>query len=303
MKRIFLLLISTVLILSYFGCSKNTHTNNIKEVNELHNNFKLELPNELENYRDKFEKSIKPFVKITAKQGKTLAWESKFGGNPYLPLGYEYPKDLKGNSMRLLAQINFDEVPDISLFPSKGILQFYISEKDDVYGINFDNPTAQENFKVIYIPEVIKDNSKIMRDFSFINNSDEDYFPIGTECKLQFKIEYEPVGSEDFQFEKLFDSAAYSFFDEIDKGGDQLWDWYDQKYTSAGHKMGGYAYFTQSDPREDKYTEYDMLLLQIDTDDELDIMWGDCGVANFFIKPEDLKNLDFTKVLYNWDCC
>ena len=33
-----------------------------------------------------------------------------------------------------------------------------------------------------------------------------------------------------------------------------------------------------------------------------DIMWGDVGVANFFIRPEDLKNKDFSKVLYNWDC-
>ncbi|MDE5859478.1 MAG: DUF1963 domain-containing protein, partial [Oscillospiraceae bacterium] len=32
------------------------------------------------------------------------------------------------------------------------------------------------------------------------------------------------------------------------------------------------------------------------------IMWGDMGVANFFISENDLKNLDFSKVAYNWDC-
>ena len=31
-------------------------------------------------------------------------------------------------------------------------------------------------------------------------------------------------------------------------------------------------------------------------------MWGDCGVGNFFINAEDLKRLDFSNVLYNWDC-
>ena len=35
---------------------------------------------------------------------------------------------------------------------------------------------------------------------------------------------------------------------------------------------------------------------------EYDIMWGDMGVANFFIEPNALKNLDFTNVLFNWDC-
>ena len=44
-----------------------------------------------------------------------------------------------------------------------------------------------------------------------------------------------------------------------------------------------------------------ILLFQLDTVE--DIMWGDSGVGNFFIREEDLKNRDFTRVLYNWDCC
>ncbi len=33
------------------------------------------------------------------------------------------------------------------------------------------------------------------------------------------------------------------------------------------------------------------------------ILWGDAGVGNFFINREDLKRRDFSKILYNWDCC
>lgn len=33
------------------------------------------------------------------------------------------------------------------------------------------------------------------------------------------------------------------------------------------------------------------------------VLWGDCGVANFFINSEALKKKDFSKVMYNWDCC
>ena len=33
------------------------------------------------------------------------------------------------------------------------------------------------------------------------------------------------------------------------------------------------------------------------------IMWGDVGICNFFISPEALKRRDFSRVLYNWDCC
>ena len=39
------------------------------------------------------------------------------------------------------------------------------------------------------------------------------------------------------------------------------------------------------------------------TGDDSEIMWGDSGVCNFFISDEDLKALNFDRVLYNWDCC
>ena len=65
----------------------------------------------------------------------------------------------------------------------------------------------------------------------------------------------------------------------------------------------GYPAFTQSDPRyyNKEYSKYNTLLLQIDTDEN--IMWGDSGVANFFIDKEDLENNNFNNILYNWDCC
>lgn len=281
---------------NYMGSIVSDEAEGDGEGKEPGNCFQLELPNGLESYREKFEQSVKPFIKITTRKGATLLWESKFGGNPYLPLGYEYPKDSQGNPLRLLAQINFEEVPDIGSFPSHGILQFYISPKDDVFGLNFDKPTDQASFRVIYIPEVIKDYAKLMNDFSFVCNDDE-YFPVGAEGGLEFKVEHAPVGTGDFRFEKLLNTSSYNLFD------DQQADWYEEHYSSAGHKMAGYAYFTQSDPRDTSYQDYDILLLQMDSDDELNMMWGDSGVANFFIRPEDLKNLDFTKVLYNWDCC
>lgn len=69
--------------------------------------------------------------------------------------------------------------------------------------------------------------------------------------------------------------------------------------------MGDILFFTQEDPRgnEKSYAEHEILLLQIDSEDEKGIMWGDSGVANFFISKEDLLNLNFSNVIYNWDCC
>jgi uncharacterized protein YwqG len=76
----------------------------------------------------------------------------------------------------------------------------------------------------------------------------------------------------------------------------------DDFFDSCGHKIGGYAYFTQNDPRDydDKHND-DLLILQIDTDEK--IMFGDSGVANIFINKNDLIEKRFEKAYFNWDCC
>ena len=73
-------------------------------------------------------------------------------------------------------------------------------------------------------------------------------------------------------------------------------------YTRITIKIGGYGYFTQTDPREysPQYKDHKVVLLHMISDDE--ICWGDCGVGNFLIRAEDLENLDFSQVIYNYDC-
>ncbi|GHT37887.1 hypothetical protein FACS189435_3890 [Bacteroidia bacterium] len=77
----------------------------------------------------------------------------------------------------------------------------------------------------------------------------------------------------------------------------------DETLYHATYQIGDYPHFTQDDPRscDDKLKGHIILLLQIDSSD--DIMWGDAGVANFFISSESLRNLDFSNVIYTWNCC
>ncbi|KUP29404.1 hypothetical protein AU384_16870 [Bacillus halotolerans] len=50
------------------------------------------------------------------------------------------------------------------------------------------------------------------------------------------------------------------------------------------------------------YKEHPIMFLQINSDDDIDLLWGDVGIANFFITPDDLRGKDFSNVLYNGDC-
>lgn len=128
---------------------------------------------------------------------------------------------------------------------------------------------------------------------------DKDWnLPISKAHKLTFSLEDGYVSSSDARFNLFFGKDYYDFAHENDN--DELWDKYEEIADTTGHRIGGYAYFTQWDPRHDMEEEY-LLLLQIDSVNE-HICWGDAGVANIFIKREDLIKKDFSKVFYSWDC-
>ena len=45
------------------------------------------------------------------------------------------------------------------------------------------------------------------------------------------------------------------------------------------------------------------LLLQIDTDDDAHMMWGDCGLLYFHISGQGLARRDFSQTLMVMQCC
>ena len=260
----------------------------------------LSLSPDLEPLRATIEATLQPFIKLIPHHPQEVSqltlWQSKIGGLPYFPKNQPYPTNNRGRPLFLLAQLNFAEIPSLKGFPTTGILQFYIAD-DDFFGLDFDRQTSQQNFRVLYFPEVTpylepsdQNEGHLITDFSFL--PEPQYFPLSTSCALQFEAGNEPVGISDYQFEKYFKEFDESLYGE-----------YAQYFSGNGHKLGGYASFTQEDPRTFLIEgELYRLLLQLDTDDSIDMMWGDCGVGNFFIKDEDLQNLNFSNVLYHWDC-
>jgi uncharacterized protein YwqG len=127
------------------------------------------------------------------------------------------------------------------------------------------------------------------------NPYQEDYkelLPFDKEGKMHFELKEMPISCSCERFNGLFEGITFNEEQE-----DKIWD----KFDGAGSRVGGYPYFVQSEPAY--YDEYNILLLQLDVDDECGIMFGDSGNCNFFIKEEDLKNRDFSKVEYDWQCC
>jgi len=266
--------------------------------------LEIDLPNELLVYKEKIEGTIKPLIEIKAKAEDHLRlWQSKFGGFPYFPKGLQYPTDSKGQAMFLLAQINFGETPKLESFPDKGILQFYISGGNDFYGACFESPAKQDDFKILYFPEVTEDESFLVTGFDF--PPEPNTLPIDIQSSLTFNLKHAPIPTADYQFESRILNLDPKSKHKIYKDYQVVYEEYEKLFASEGHKLGGYPYFTQYDPRDSKiYNGVNYrLLFQMDTDDKAGIMWGDSGVANFFITEQDLVDKNFSRVSYNWDCC
>jgi uncharacterized protein YwqG len=223
--------------------------------------------------------------------------QSKFGHYPQMPADFEYPRGSDGNYLYPLAQINFRESPPLAGYPASGFLQFYISVTDEAYGMDFTDGRSQKNSRVLYFEEHEVENHKT--DFSFLHDIiKSDMSPVYKPHALTFSAKEQYFGMGDIHYEAITGKIINGICSKYPEIEDELMESLYDAPGSNGHKIGGYAYFTQSDPREDD--DDSIVLLQIDSDTE--IMWGDVGVANFFIHPDDLAKKDFSKVLYNWDC-
>ncbi|MDX2240884.1 MAG: YwqG family protein [Leptolyngbyaceae cyanobacterium bins.302] len=269
------------------------------------------MPKALQRVREEFLATKTSFIHIEPFEtdDPLELWTSKYRGLPYLPLGTEYPTSIDGDALVFLAQINFAEVPVLADYPTSGILQFFISD-NDLYGLEFVSSGAdvsqqfalqqqQNYFRVIYYPEVITNVEHLVTDFDFLLNETEEFVPIENQCRLEFSLREEYVGFSDYQFTKLLGTNFLQSLNEED--ADEFLD--SEIINNAGNKIGGYAFFTQSDVRElAPVDENWRLLLQIDEAENAEIMWGDVGVGNFFIEEKDLRNLNFSRVVYNWDC-
>lgn len=280
------------------------------------------FPEELKELEALIRSTIKPYIHLTLLPATEplSVFTSKVGGDPFWLADEPYPTDSRGYPMPLLAQINFEEMPPLEDFPTEGILQFYISVMNGSYGKNdFEEPYygkpknlfEQKNYRIKYWQK--NDLSlPVIQDFSFVNallseetnpSYDQIFSPIQppNQCyRLVAQLSQQPVTySPDFALAQQIDELVPADIDEI------MPEFRDCFYANPSHKIGGYPVFTQYDERGYYYAEDLILLFELASDydgEHYNIQWSDDGVANFFIHPDDLKNRNFNRVFYTWDC-
>ena len=249
------------------------------------------------------------------------------GGWPDLPASIPWPfeteRPLSGRDrffntqntkslgpLSFIAQLNLSEISALDedgLLPKSGWLYFFYSDEQDVWG--FD-PRDSSGFKVLYFDG---DRAELMRN----------EFPEGlskysrfSPCVLNAVRELSLPGFWSNEIDGFFRSAA-------DRDA-----FYDLREDGIINKVLGYADAVQNemeleceivtngfytgdgikhdDPRRksEKQAVADWrLLLQVDSNDDCGMMWGDVGRIYFWIRKEDLLNRRFDKSWFQYQCC
>jgi len=247
---------------------------------------------------------------------------SKFGGVPYLPEGVDAPTNSHGDPLGMIAQINCAELPDNDIYPKTGIVQFWMNLADGLWGMDFENPIAQDNTRVTYYLEVGPPDTKAALPQIDWEDVGWPIYPENVELALSFEViqQGDVILSEDFfdafveQWNSLYPDQTIEELDELDDLSDELVTDFLDDFTEF-HKIGGKPIFVQNDPREfeDNLKNYTVDLLTIVSEDvrdpresgnsrNIEIMWGDMGTANWLITPEQLAACDFSQVLFEWSC-
>ena len=267
----------------------------------------------------------KPALRITTNvpDAPLPVTASKFGGVPYLPAGVDVPLGSDGQPLGMIAQINCAELPENTLYPESGMLQFWIAPRPG-WGADPTAPSSPLNNRVIYYPELTDPNPHAQSahiDWE-ADKFPEYVWPIrrGTP---ELALKFAPALHNPLQYlREPFDELFTQYWNErypaqpIDgyedaislgraTGGDGVNIGEELGADDIINQLGGYPETFNDDPRQHPAFAkgYTFNLLTMGTEYELDpdVKWGYFGAANWLIAPEKLASRDFSDIYYEWD--
>jgi uncharacterized protein YwqG len=240
---------------------------------------------------------------------------SKLGGSPDLPDGIEWPS-WQGHPLGFLGQINLGEIasfPTCEPLPKSGLLSFFYDPDQGTWG--FD-PEDKGSWRVIFSAG---STDKLVRR----NQPEEipDYARFRS-CAVKFFEAVSMPGVESLAIWDLElgerDAEKYFAF---------LEEFHNQQWSQAGHQVLGHPEEIQGNmqlecqlvsnglycgnesgyrsPRREKLEPGAAawkLLLQLDSDENTAMMWGDLGSLYFWIRENDLQIGNFRNVWMILQC-
>ncbi len=242
---------------------------------------------------------------------------SFFGGAPPAFPGFTWPAR-SGRPLGFLACIDLAALPagsGLDWIPSDGRLLFYYDMEEQPWG----DPKDRDGWKVLYVPASAPINGEA---------------PLPAGLKQEWRVERRFIRFVTASLPPPPDDPAIEALKLSDTETDRYLELSAQRYGAfPHHQIGGFPDPVQNDDME---MECQMasnephggdesgdrasgdrdptapgiregagewsLLFQIDSDDELDVMWGDAGMLYFWVRREDARKHHFDGVWMVLQC-
>jgi uncharacterized protein YwqG len=222
---------------------------------------------------------------------------SRIGGLPQLPESCPWPADDDGKPLAFLCQIDLAELPDLGRelgFPEAGALFFFYCQDQSVWG--FD-PKDFPKWRVIYLQDVPSVASPRSPPGGLLAESVYGSAPLGFSTTVTRSPD-EDEREDDHDGDAMRHMMG-GYPDAIQNPDMEE----ECALVSSGIYLGGPEGYQSAEAQAIRQRPNDwMLLLQLDSDEDAGMMWGDCGRLYFWIRKSDLMKKDFSRVWMILQC-
>lgn len=246
------------------------------------------------------------------KEDYHTACVSRVGGDPDLPESIVWPQTKDGTPMTFLAQLHLEELhehDEASLLPLSGMLYFFVG---------IDEPAYNIEHQVLFVQKDQLEGAA--RRSSPQNTTLEQEF---TGYQLQAKssleppnyayVDYDLIENEEYGYEE-YEDLSFTIRDSQRNDVIQIFGYPEGQHDDAEYEASlmlltseRYGYSKEEAlKRISKELEGGeeaalqeiqdtLMLLELDSDDDVGFMWWDAGVIHFFIRKEDLLAGNFDR--------
>lgn len=228
----------------------------------------------------------------------------RLGGSPRLPASTAWP-DRKGRPLSFIAELDLAALRGVGgpdWLPASGVLHLFFDAEEEPWG--FD-PADHDGWKVLMTDGVATGARPHPRGLS----SEGVFAPVmlAGRSALTYptteRVTLPPEVGGAFDFEavhefmdaELGDGPRHQvggFPSPIQGDGMEL----EAQLASSGIYMGGPDSYTDARIAALEPGAADWRLLQIDSDDKAEIMWGDTGTLYVWVREQDARTGDFSRV-------
>lgn len=273
-----------------------------------------------EPYRQRWLDLLRPAVQLVPLVGANEPIVS-FGGRPSLPDGQDWPEWPGHGPLSFIAEVMCDRLSAFELdiqVPTEGRLLFFYfdgSYDDGTSVVGTWDVSSLQGARIIHVPIEARCSVRTTPD------------GITTYPERQYEgraiVTYPGWEHPDLEAEFREPDQDRRAWMDHPVNGDAFSEALHERHTMPLHQIGGYADPVQGpveaevasaalgtdvpwgDPRLDQEALLWELLLQVDTDDDLGMMWGDCGVLYWMTRADESMLFDGATLgttSFTWQC-